>query len=489
MSRSATDFRALFAPRTVAIVGASASKATLGNTFMRRIREFGFAGVIYPIHPDASHIDGVPAWPSLAHTPQPVDYCFIVVGASRVPEVIRSGRGRVRFAQVISSGFGEVPDGVALQADLLAAARQTGCRIVGPNCLGLYSPRGGITFVEAASRTPGAVGVVSQSGGLGTDIVTRGQHRGIAFSGVVTAGNCADVTPTDLLEHYLADPDTRVLGAYLEQVHDGRRLFEVLRAAQAAKPVVILKGGRSAQGSRAAASHTGALAGNDRVWPALARQTGCVLVETLDEFLDVLLALQCLAPRGERPTDRIVLFGNGGGTSVLACDDFARRGLTLHPFEAASVAALRALRLPPGTSIDNPVDAPVATLRQDDGAIAETMLQAIHAHSAPDALVMHLNMASFRGRVPASVMENLLAAALRVQQRHPGQAHFLLVLRSEGDPETEALKRGFRELALAAGVPVFDELANAAVALAALRAVERFRQSRNAARAHGASSE
>lgn len=480
MSAPGSDFRALFAPSTVAVVGASASKATMGNTFMRRIREFGFAGEIYPIHPTAPEIDGVKAWPSLAATPQAVDYCFIVVAASRVADVIRAGCGRVRFAQVISSGFGEVAEGAALQQDLLAAARETGCRIVGPNCLGMYSPRGGLTFVEGASTTPGAVGVVTQSGGLGTDIVTRGQRRGIAFSGVVTAGNCADVSAPELLEHYLADPHTQVLGAYLEQVRDGRRLFEALRAAKAARPVVILKGGRSAQGARAAASHTGALAGNDRVWPALARQTGCVLVDTLDEFLDVLLALQCLAPRRERPTERIVLFGNGGGTSVLACDDFARRALTLRAFEPATVEALRALQLPPGTSIDNPIDAPVATLRQDDGAIAQTMLQAVYSHSAPDALVMHLNMASFRGRVPASVMENLLAAALRVQQRHPGQAHFLLVLRSEGDPETEALKRGFRDQALAAGVPVFDDLDNAAVALAALRAVERFRHTRNA---------
>ena len=480
MNAAGSDpFRALFAPRTVAVVGASATKATLGNTFLRRIREFGFAGEIYPIHPSAAQIDGVKACPSLAHTPQPVDYCFIVVAAAQVAEVIRAGRGRVRFAQVLSSGFGEVAEGAALQDDLLAAARESGCRIVGPNCLGIYSPRGGLTFVEAASATPGAVGVVSQSGGLGTDVVTRGQRRGIAFSAVVTAGNCADVSATELLEHYLADAHTRVLGAYLEQVRDGRRLFETLRAAKAVKPVVILKGGRSAQGARAATSHTGALAGNDRVWPALARQTGCVLVDTLDEFLDVLLALQNLAPRRQRPTERIVLFGNGGGTSVLACDDFARRGLTLCPFEPATVHALRALKLPPGTSIDNPVDAPVATLQQDDGAIAHTMLQAIYAHSAPDALVMHLNMASFRGRVPAGVMENLLTAALRVQQHHPGQAHFLLVLRSEGDAETEELKRRFRDLALAAGVPVFDDLVNAAVALAALRAVERFQHARD----------
>ncbi|MEX2452281.1 MAG: CoA-binding protein [Rhodospirillales bacterium] len=473
---AAAYYEPLFIPKTVAIVGASSSSETIGNTFLRRIKEFGFKGDIYPIHPKADEIDGYKAYPSLADTPKPVDYAYIAVGAAGVAKVIASAKGRLKFAQVISSGFGEVAEGVSLQQDLLAAARANNCRVLGPNCLGLYSPRGGITFVEASSAETGTVGVISQSGGLGTDIVTRGQRRGVAFSGVVSIGNCADLGPTELFEFYLADPQTKVIGAYLEQVRDGRRFFEALRAAKAKKPVVILKGGRTEQGSRAAASHTGALAGNESVWLALSKQTGCVLVDTLDEFIDTLLAFQNLEPRDDRPSDRIMLFGNGGGTSVLASDFYARRGLSMPPFDSKSVAALRALNLPPGTSIDNPVDAPVGTLRQGEGAIAEKIMDAIYAYSKPDALVMHLNMAAFRGRTPPSVMENLLKAAFRIQERYPGQAHFLLALRSEGDPETEEIKRHFRRIALDAGVPVFDELSNAAIALAALKFYETFKR-------------
>src|SRR5262249_58288299 len=151
-------------------------------------------------------------------------------------------------------------------------------------------------------------------------------------AGVVTVGNCADVGPSELLEYYLADAQTRVVGMYIESAGDGRLLFEMLRAAQAKKPVVILKGGRTRLGKMAAASHTGSLAGDDRAWVALSRQTGCVLAETLDEYLDALLTFQQLTPHPQHPTQRVVLFGNGGGASVLATDFFARCALPLAPF-------------------------------------------------------------------------------------------------------------------------------------------------------------
>jgi acyl-CoA synthetase (NDP forming) len=316
--------------------------------------------------------------------------------------------------------------------------------------------------------------VVSQSGGLGTDIVRRGQVRGLRFSAAVTIGNSADVGPSDLAEYYLADPQTRVVGMYLEAVRDGRRLFELLKRNRAAKPVVILKGGRTQQGRMAAASHTGALAGDDRVWVALSRQTGCILVDTLDQFLDTLLVFQALTPRPQAPTHEVVMFGNGGGTSVLATDLFARLKLAVTPFGAATVAALRALKLPPGSSITNPIDTPVGALQQEEGRIAEKILDQIFATADPQALVMHLNMAAFVGRTRTDVLGNLMQAALRVQSRYPGRAHFLLVLRSDGVLEVDMRKREFRDQAQAMGIPVYDEMMNAGWALSALAQHERF---------------
>jgi len=474
----AAGYAPLFMPQTVAVVGASTKGAALPNHFIRRIREYGYAGDIYPIHPSAAEIDGLRAYPNLGATPKPIDYAYIAVSAAQIPPMLSAAAGRVRFAQVISSGFAEVDEGKDLQANLLSAARAGGMRLLGPNCLGIYTPRGRITFTEISPPEVGPVGVVSQSGGLGTDIIRRGLNRGVKFSGLVTVGNCADLTPSDMLEFYLADAQTKVIGFYIETAKDARRLFEMLRDAKARKPVVLLKGGRTRQGVAAAASHTGSLAGDDRAWIALSRQTGCVLVDTLDEFIDTLLVFQTLTPQPLHPTRRVVLFGNGGGTSVLATDCFARLGLDVTPFNQPALDALAVLRLPPGTSITNPVDCPVSTLQQDDGRVAEKILDEIYAKGKPEALVMHLNMSAFVGRTKPEILDNLVQAALRVQTHYPGQAHFVLVLRSDGEPRLEARKREFRDRAVALGIPVYDEMSNAGRALAALQAHERFLHTR-----------
>jgi len=473
-------FMPLFAPTTVAVVGASTKGTALPNVFIRRIREFGYSGEIYPIHPSAEEIDGLRAYRSLAETPQPVDYAYIAIAAAQIPALLAGAGGRVRYAQVISSGFGEVDEGKSLQDELAVAARAGGMRLLGPNCLGIYTPRGRVTFTEIGPREVGPVGIISQSGGLGTDIIRRGMGRGLRFSGLVTVGNCADITPSDMLEFYLADPQTRVIGMYIETAKDGRRLFEILRDAKSRKPVVILKGGRTQQGLMAAASHTGSLAGDDRVWIALSRQTGCILVDTLDQFIDTLLLFQALTPQPQHPTQRVVLFGNGGGTSVLATDFYARLGLDVMPFAQPTIDALAALKLPPGTSITNPVDCPVGTLQQEEGRVAEKILDIIYASGKPEALVMHLNLSAFVGRTKPEVLDNLVQAALRVQSHYPGQAHFILVLRSDGEPSLEERKREFRANAVALGIPVYDEMANAGYALAALQAYERFVHSRSA---------
>lgn len=322
----------------------------------------------------------------------------------------------------------------------------------------------------------GTVGIVSQSGGLGIDMIRRGVNRGVRFSGVVTVGNCADLGPSDLLEFYLADPDTKVVGLYLETARDGRRLFEILRSGKACKPVVILKGGRTQEGTAAAASHTGSLAGDDRAWLALSRQTGCVLVDTLDGLLDALLAFQMLMPNAAQPLTRVALFGNGGGTSVLATDHFSRLGLKVSPFDQATIDALDRLGLPPGSSIINPVDCPAGNLRKDAG-IAERVLEVIYSTAKVEAAVMHLNMTNFVGD-GIECLDRLLQAALRAQTLAANRVHFALVLRSDGEPRLEELKHRFRGQATASGIPVYDELSAAGQALAAVRFHECFRRSR-----------
>ena len=387
--------------------------------------------------------------------------------------MIGDAKGNVKFAQIISSGFREVEQGIALEADLLRQAKIAGCRLIGPNCLGLYSPRGKVTFPVDAPKELGTVGVVTQSGGLGTDIIKRGHWRGLRFSGFLKLGNSAEICTADKLDFYLAEPETSVICFYLEDIGEGRRFFDLLRNAEIQKPVVILKGGRSELGRMAAASHTGALADNMAAWRALVAQTPCAMVDTVDAFVNALLLQQQLPQRPTRPTERVVLFGNGGGTSVLATDFFADRGLKITPFSAKTRTILDALGLPPGTRVANPIDTPVGTLQREEGRVANEILEIVYETALPDAVVMHLNLAAFVGRGDVDPIDNLFQAAVSIGKRYPGQAHFVLALRSDGSAEIDDKKRDYRKRALNAGIPVFDELSDAAEALAVVGHIER----------------
>ncbi len=463
-------FAPLFEPQLMAIVGASTNRPNRANIVIDQLLTYGFdREKLIAIHPTATELDGLKAYPSFADAPAPVDYAYIAIPGAGVPDLLRQAKGRLKFAHVTSSGFTESGND-ALQRNLIDAARESGVRVLGPNCNGGHSPRGGLTFCYDARPDKGSVGVILQSGGLGVDTIRRGNHRGLRFSGVMTVGNCADIGPEDLLEFYLADPDTRVIGLYLEGAKDGRRMFDLLRNRMPVKPVVILKGGRSDLGQSAAVSHTGALAGDDRVWDALSRQTGTVLAETFDEFIDKLLALQCLTPRPDRPTTEAVLFGNGGGTSVLGVDTFARAGITVAPFRQATVDMLDALALDPGATYTNPVDAPRPVLISNEGRDAETVLRTIFEQESPQAVVMHINMSVIVNQADDGdqLMVNFLDAGERVRRDHPGKAHFLLVLRSDGNPRYEEAKVRYRALALDRGIPTYDELPAASNGVAAI---------------------
>ena len=472
---NAGAFNALFSPSAIAVVGASATSVSGGNRFIRHLKAFGYGGSIFPIHPSANEIEGMPAFPSVSATPALIDYAYVAVAAQQIPALLRSFAGRVRIAQVMSSGFSESSGGHELERELVHAAQEAKVRVIGPNCLGVYSPRARVTFTERTTDEPGSVGVVCQSGGLGVDIIRRGQNLGLRFSGLVTVGNCADVRPHELLEYFLESSETKVIGLYLEGAGDGRHLFEALRAAKGKKPVVILKGGRTGQGRRAAASHTGALAGSDKGWKALAEQTGAVLVDELDAFLDALLAFQCLQPRSTAAR-RAVLFGNGGGASVLGTDALARANFDVAPFEPGVAAKLQALKLPAGSSVLNPIDLPAGALQQDEGKAAETIFDAISDDGGTDVLVMHVNMTVVLSFRHVDMLGNLMNAVLRVKARNRSGMHVVLVLRSDGDPDIEGPKREYRDRAVAAGLPVFDELSTAANALACVRHFEIFRE-------------
>lgn len=470
-------FQPLFSPRAIAVAGVSARGIGQGNAFIRNLREAGYEGAIYPIHPSEGSLEGLPAFRSLADTPTPIDYAFVAIGADAVPALLRSGAGRVGFAQVMSSGFGRDVNGRDLQQELMEAVQFAGMRLLGPNCLGTYSPQGRMNFISGGVDAPGSVGVMSQSGGLSIDIIRHGRYRGLRFSGVVSLGNCLDIGPNEMLEYFIADPDTKVIGAYLEDVPDGRRFFEQLRAAGAAKPVVILKGGRSPQGQRAAASHTGSLAGDDKIWRAMACQTGAVMADSLEHFIDVLSVFQS-RDAGVSPSGRVILFGNGGGASVLAADAMAQLGLDVPALRPETTAALERLEVPPGASLGNPLDVPANILQRERGAIAEKILSTVAEHETPEAIVVHLNLPVILGYRHIDMLGDLLQATVRLKAQVAGRSHLLLVLRSTGQPEFEERRSDCTRAAMQAGIPVFGQLPDAARCIRALHTHGRFIESR-----------
>lgn len=473
--REKHPFDALLSPRTVAIAGASSTSTAYGNRVIRTLRASGFGGDIYPIHPQASEIEGLAAFPSLSATPKPIDYAFVAVNAARVIPLIETAAGNVRFAQIMSSGFADIPNGVKLERRLVEAAQSNGVRIIGPNCIGLHSPRGGLSLIDNPGPAKPGVAFISQSGGLSLDVLRYGQTRGIDFSAVVSLGNSADVGPAEMLEYFLADADTKAIGLYLEQVRDGRRLFELLRGARARKPIVILKGGKTCSGQRAAASHTGALANDQRIWEAVIRQTGSISVNDLDDLLTMFAGLQNHAPAAAEAVQQVILFGNGGGTSVIATDRFAEFGIDIGPLEAPLAAALDRLKVPHGASVANPIDVPANLLLRDGGETAGQIITSIFSHAANGAVVFHLNLSVMGNYDDDTLIERMVDTVVKAAKANHRVGAFHLVLRSDRAPRTEVLKQRLVNRINGSGITVLDEISESARVLKTLRELSIFR--------------
>jgi acyl-CoA synthetase (NDP forming) len=469
----ATDFTALFAPRAIAVAGASTSRETFGNRFLAAYRDAGWTDSLFAIHPDAREIDGVPAYPSVGAVPGGVDYLLVAVPAARTPDLVAHAAGSTRFVHVISGGFGETgADGVALEKQLRTAARGADIRVLGPNCMGVFSPAGRQTFQLDAPREPGVVSVVSQSGGLAGDIVKAGDRRGIRFSKLVTVGNAIDVQPGELLEWLVDDPDTAVLGLYLEAALDGRRLVGALRRAAGRKPVVLLVGGSSRQGARAVASHTGALAADARIWNAIAKATGASIVTTLEDFLAVLAFHQRYATNAAEVDASVMIVGPGGGASVLATDACDRAGLTVTAVEGDVVAQLCQLGYGAGTSVANPIEIPLGPAVGPDSF--NRVLDAVFADQHYRDAMLHVNVQAYHSYGTKGVAPLLELLAHLGASDWPG-TRVALVLRSL-ECASPADARALADACTAAELVCFRDFDEAATAVAAAQRFDRARR-------------
>ena len=341
----------------MAVIGANRSRGKIGSEIVHNLIASGFTGTVVPVNPAASAIDGLKTCANVADIPGDVDLAIIAVPAAEVLDAARDAIAKgVKALCVISAGFGESDAaGVAREKALVTIARQAGCRIVGPNCMGLLNtdPRFSLNATFSPVYPPaGSIAMSTQSGALGLAILDYTRQLDIGISSFVSVGNKADVSVNDLLEYWEHDPRTSVILLYVESFGNPSKFSTLARRISRTKPIVALKSGRSTAGARAAASHTGALAASDTFVDALFYQSGVIRTDTITELFDVatLLAKQPV-PRGRR----IAILTNAGGPAILAADACLAHGLETAPLTDATRSALRAF-LPHAASVGNPVD-------------------------------------------------------------------------------------------------------------------------------------
>jgi acetate---CoA ligase (ADP-forming) len=350
----------LFTPRSIAIVGASATPGKIGAMPVSLLRQHGYDGRILPINPRADSIQGLPAAPDLAALDTDVDLVILAVPAAHAAQALQSARpGQVGGAVVFTSGFSETgAEGVAMQEALCAIARERGIRLLGPNCLGYMNVRHKVyaTFSPAPANGAvalGGIGMVSQSGAFGAYAYCMARERGLGLSHWISTGNEADIDVADCINWLAHDADTRVIMAYMEGCRDGAKLRGALAAARdAGKPVVVTKIGRTQAGAQAAASHTAALAGDDAVYDALFRQYGALRARSIEDFFKLGYALDTWQQRPQGK--RLGIFTISGGVGALMADEAEEAGLSLPEPDAAAQARL--LERVPFAGPRNPVD-------------------------------------------------------------------------------------------------------------------------------------
>ncbi|MBM4330223.1 MAG: hypothetical protein FJ117_03180 [Deltaproteobacteria bacterium] len=351
-------FDKIFFPESVAIVGISRTYTGLGGQFfLRNLQRAGYPGRIFLINPTAGEINGIPAYSSLAALPESVDLAIICVPAQFVPSVLNECRLKgILNVHILTSGFKELgtPEGIRLEKEIEQIALKGRINVIGPNCMGPYAPASRLMLWGQIPASSGSLAFLSQSGTLTQRITEHAHFTGIGLSKAVSFGNAAGLDSTEYLEYLADDPQTKVIGLYLESVRNGRRLLNLARHINPVKPLVIWKGGETPSGAGAVASHTGTLSGQDQIWESGLRQAGVTRVRSLDEVVGTAMAFLYLPPARGR---RLFILGGGGGNSVYYADICMGMGLQTPSLTGKTREKLTALVPAVGSFARNPVDA------------------------------------------------------------------------------------------------------------------------------------
>jgi acyl-CoA synthetase (NDP forming) len=381
----------LFFPKSIAVVGATPKNKQIGsgNMFIEGAFRQRYQGNIYPINPDAEQVLGYKAYPSVQAIPGEVDLVIFAIPLSAVLPVMKDCAAKgVGFVHMFTAGFSETGriEHAEIERKVLEIARKNNIRIVGPNCMGIYCPEGGVSFQPQFPSRSGSTAIISQSGSLVNDFVEKGTRSGLYFSKIVSFGNASDLQPHEFLQYLAQDEKTGSIGAYIEGLKDGRSFFDVARRVTRDKPLVVVKGGQTEGGSRATMSHTAAIAGSPAIWRALCKQAGIISVSSTDELILTLATLQ-RPPMPSGPN--VAIFGEFGGGSVLMTDEAEAAGLKVPRLAEETIRRLEEFIPLEGHSVKNPLDAGTAifnkhhfiklmkVLREDPGIDALIFIQQI----------------------------------------------------------------------------------------------------------------
>ena len=375
---TAPDLKYLFEPRSVAIVGASKDEWKSGGMFINSMLKDGYQGKIYPINRKESEIMGLKCYPNVGEIPYEVDLAVLTIPAQAIITAMEDCvRRSVKFAVVHAVGFSELgEEGKELEKKMVGIAREGCVRIVGPNCMGIFTSRGRVNTVVPYARLPldpGGVAFVGQSGWASETMLRLGSARGLRFSGIISIGNQSDLTVQDFIEYWGSDPNTKVIAAYIEGLKNPDRFVKLAKEISPHKPIIIWKGGSSEMGAKAAASHTGSLAGSYEVFQAMCRQTGIIPAYGMEDMIDLAVAFSCpVLP----PDNEIGLLIEAGGGAVASSDACAREGLKISPFPADIQHRLTGYlkeKVPPSSNRKNPVDLVWAPINDSPKIFAECL--------------------------------------------------------------------------------------------------------------------